>query len=337
MSRCLVLGAGLIGSHVARALADRGHAVTVFSRGFNPWFVPERRRGIDCRTGLIEEDVDALRELVAESDWIVHLASSSRPPTAQEHPLADLKQTVSPALAVMEQALAGRGARVLLASSGGTVYGNPATLPTPEDHPLRPTTPYGISNATLEHYAAFYARTRRLPVTTMRFSNVYGPGQLGTGSQGVIGTWLRRLAAGEAPVVVTDLSVRRDFVYVDDAASAVAALVDSGCAAGAYNIGSGATASLEDVLHAVEAVTGVDLRPTRASSAGTHPTADIPTTLLDTRRIREATGWAPAVSLPEGVRRSWDWVSGETLAAAPRAPQARSGDGVAFESGNRVR
>src|SRR4051794_36110562 len=102
MTRCLVLGAGLLGGHVARQLTDSGHEVDVFSRGFNPWFNQERREGIGIYPGEIETDTHLLCELIGAADCIVHLASSSRPPAAAIAPVADVEQTLRPALTVMQ-------------------------------------------------------------------------------------------------------------------------------------------------------------------------------------------------------------------------------------------
>jgi UDP-glucose 4-epimerase len=271
----------------------------------------ERRSGNEVRVGIVEREAGLLDELVEGTDCVIHLASSSRPPIARADPLADLESTVVPALAVMERvARAGGATRLFLASSGGTIYGNPEVLPTPEDHLLRPTTPYAITSVMLEHYGHFYALTQGLPLTIMRFANVYGPGQTGAGGQGVIGTWLRQLASGEAPVVLADLRIQRDFLYVDDAARAVAALVEA-TATGTYNIGSGATVALHEVVDAIQSVTGHSLDLAGGTLGGRHATADILATQLDTTAIRATTGWEPHVDLPDGIRRTWEWLQVE--------------------------
>src|SRR4051812_37691566 len=102
MTRCLVLGAGLLGGHVAWRLCDEGHDVTVFSRGINPWFDEGRREGIAVHVGRIESEAELLGELIANADWVVHLASSSRPPLAIQAPVVDVEQTLTPALTVMQ-------------------------------------------------------------------------------------------------------------------------------------------------------------------------------------------------------------------------------------------
>jgi UDP-glucose 4-epimerase len=307
MSRCLVIGCGFIGSHAARALADRGHDVAVFSRGFNPWFDESQRAGIDVRQGDVEIDSRVLADLVAGADEVVYLASSSKPPTAAANPLLDVEQTIKPALAVFQHLASHPDKRLFIASSGGTVYGNPETVPTPERHPLRPATPYAISLAALEHYAEFYARTFGFRAVRLRFSNVFGPGESGRAGQGVVGTWLLHVARDEPVEISTDLELKRDFLFVGDAVCALADLVDGSPRRDVYNVGGGVSISLGEVLQAVRVVTGRDPEVV-VRQQGVHPTCHIPMTLLDTSRIVSDTSWTPEVPFVEGVRRTWEWI-----------------------------
>ena len=311
--RCLVVGAGLLGSHVARELADCGYEVAVFTRGVNPWFTSERQEDIAVNFGEIEAERELLSELIEEADCVVHLASSSRPPMAAHAPALDLARTVVPALTVAEM-VARHGDEKLLvtSSSGGTVYGTPLVLPTPETHPLRPTTPYAISHVALEHYLLHFQRHFRLRSATCRFGNVYGPGELGRGGQGVIGTWLREVALGEQPIALGDLDVARDFVYVDDAARAVRAIIENSCC-GPYNIASSSATSLRELLGIVRDVIGIAIHPIAAPAGVRHATAEIRRTCLDITRIRQHVGWTPSVTLSEGIRLTWDWLRTEWL------------------------
>jgi UDP-glucose 4-epimerase len=312
MRRCLVLGAGLLGSHIARHLADAGYGVTLFSRGVNPWLDESRRDGIELHTGRIETETELLEELIDVADYVVHMASSSRPPLAAQAPLIDVDQTITPALIVMQLIARSKGAKMLLSSSsGGTVYGNARVFPTPETHPFQPTTPYAITQVAVEHYVDYYRRVHKLDSITMRFANVYGPGELGRGGQGVIGTWLHQIAIGERPVLLGSISVSRDFVFVADAAAAVCALLDRGSPGAAYNVGSSMTTSLVDLLELIESVTGASIEP--APGSGDDSATLIPMTLLDTSLITEHTAWEAQVSLEDGIARTWEWMTDEWL------------------------
>jgi UDP-glucose 4-epimerase len=320
MTRSLVLGAGLLGGHIARHLADSGYAVDVFSRGFNPWFHEERRDGIDVHVGRIETETHLLRELVEAADLVIHLASSSRPPVAARAPVVDLEQTVTPALTAMQVvSQCSTPTLFLMCSSGGTIYGQPRELPTPESHPFQPTTPYAITHVALEHYLDYFRRAHGLEAITLRFANVYGPGEFGRGGQGVIGTWLHQIAIGERPVVIGGLSVSRDFVYVEDAARATSALIEGGHPGTAYNVGSSTTTSLLDLLDILRSVTGVEIESTPGMSPADDAGSVIQRTLLDTTLIGDHVGWSCSVPLEVGVERAWRWMTEEWLARSELA------------------
>jgi UDP-glucose 4-epimerase len=315
VKRCLVLGAGLLGGHVARHLADCGYVVDVFSRGINPWFDERRQRGIDIHVGRIETETHLLRELVDAADCVIHLASSSRPPVAARAPVVDVEQTLTPALTVMQLVSEHGGSKqLLMCSSGGTVYGEPRELPTPESHPFQPTTPYAITHVALEHYLDYFRRAHGLAAITLRFANVYGPGEFGRGGQGVIGTWLRQVAIGDRPVILGGLSVRRDFLYVEDAARAVSATIEHGRSGLAYNVGSNTTTSLLEVLELLRSATSAEIDPTPGMFAPDQASGTIECTLLDSSLIAEHTGWTASVPLEEGVERAWRWMTDEWLA-----------------------
>jgi UDP-glucose 4-epimerase len=219
-----------------------------------------------------------------------------------------------PALTVMQLVSEhGSSKQVVMCSSGGTVYGNPRELPTPESHPFQPTTPYAITHVALEHYLDYFRRSHDVEAVTLRFANVYGPGEFGRGGQGVIGTWLRQVAIGDRPVVVGGLAVSRDFVYIEDAARAVSAAIERGQSGRAYNVGSNTTTSLLDVLDVLRAVTCVEIEPTPGMSTLDHGGNAIPTTLLDSTLIADHTGWSASVPLAEGVERAWRWMTEEWL------------------------
>jgi UDP-glucose 4-epimerase len=321
--RCLVLGGGFLGSHVAHVLAAEGREVTLFTRSVNPWLTADRADGIRIHLGRIESDADLLGELVDEADVVVHLASSSRPPEAMRAPALDVEQTVIPALAVLQtMSTADHGKLLLVCSSGGTVYGRPLQLPTPEEHPLRPLTPYAISHAAVEGYVDFYRQLHGVQAVTLRFANVYGPGELGRGGQGVIGTWLRQIVIGERPVLLGHATVARDFLYVDDAARAVSALIGTAAPRAVYNVGSGTSVSISEVLHVVREVTGYPLEPTLGSAAPGAPLPQIPATCLDISRLCADSGWRPERSLAEGVSLAWAWANGHW--GSTRAPTERA-------------
>jgi UDP-glucose 4-epimerase len=299
----LVVGGGLLGSHLALRLAAAGHRTTVFSRSFNPVL---RESAADRGIRLVEGEValsPALEDEVDAADLVFYAAGSSTPSASDLDPAGSLVGSVVPAVAVLELVRrAGRG-RAIIASSGGTIYGCPARFPTPEQAPLEPISLHGLHALSMERYARFFADRHSLDVVVLRYSNVYGPGQLARRSQGVIAAWVRAIAAGDPVVLFGDGSVRRDFIYVDDAVAATLSAATDPAAHGAYNVGAGRAFSLREVLDVVEEV--VD-RPFAVETLEARE-VDVPVIELDYSRIQALTGWAPTTELREGVAASWAW------------------------------
>jgi UDP-glucose 4-epimerase len=299
----LVVGGGLLGSYVALRLAASGHPVTVFSRSFNPLLAAAADRGIR----LVEGGIALTKPLADEvdaADIVFYTAGSSTPGASDRDPAASLAGSVPPAVTVLELVRRAGGRRLVLASSGGTVYGCPTTFPTPEDVPLEPISIHGLNAVAMERYAQFFVDRHSLDVLVLRYSNLYGPGQLAQRSQGVVAAWSRAIMAGDPVVLFGDGSVRRDFVYADDAAKATVLAALNPAAHGAYNVGSGRASSLREVLDVLEDVVDRPFVVETRDSRG----IDVPLVELDCSRIRDLTGWVPTTELSDGVAASLSWL-----------------------------
>lgn len=299
--RALVLGGcGFIGSHLVDQLLLSGHSVRVFDR------YPEKYRkpvpGVDYSFGDFR-DTSAIMESLVDVDCVFHLISTTFPKTAEVDPLGDVRDNVLPTLGLLD-AMGKLGVRRLLyLSSGGTVYGQSEVVPTPETHPLRPMNAYGIVKVTIEHYIELYRRTRDLHPIIIRPSNPYGPRQAHVGVQGVVTTFLNRVARKEPIEVWGDGSVVRDYLYVEDLAQLCvrAAASDK---TGAYNGGSGTGTTLREIIHQIEQVTGTSLNPVFKPARP----IDVPVSILDMGLVARDFDWRPRTGLQDGIRQSWDWL-----------------------------
>ena len=173
----------------------RGHGVRVFDRQAERFRAPLAR--VDYRFGDFSDRM-ALAEAMTGVDAVFHLVSTTFPGTADLDPKTDVRDNLIGTLHLIETMLSLNVNRLLFLSSGGTVYGIPDQVPIPETHPLRPVSSYGIVKAAIEHYLEAYRRSRGLSPVIIRASNPYGPRQGHSGVQGVISTFLSRIAAGEA-------------------------------------------------------------------------------------------------------------------------------------------
>jgi UDP-glucose 4-epimerase len=315
MADCLVVGGGFIGAHTAEELAGDGHHVRVYSRSFNDWLVRSGAppANVELIRGTIPDD-GSLRDLVAEADVVLYLAGSSTPAASDADPGGSIDRSVVPATAVLDHMRATGTRRVVVASSGGTVYGEVQTVPTPEDHPTEPVNVHGVNALTIERYAAFFAERYGLEPIILRYSNPYGPGQPARRGQGVIAVWCGALARGEPLAVFGDTGARRDFIYIGDAADATArAAVNA--SPGVYNVGAGRSHSLGDVLETLTTVSGRQVQVERRESRA----VDVRVTQLDCSRLIREIGWRPTTSISEGIASAWRWVTERTAADPSQA------------------
>jgi UDP-glucose 4-epimerase len=194
--------------------------------------------------------------------------------------------------------------RVVLVSSGGTVYDPAVPPPYREDSPTRPRGEYGRAKLELE---------RRLQVAALgpgrtavaRVANAYGPRQPAASGQGVIAYWLRALAADDPITIFGDPASTRDYVYVDDIAQALVALHTlAGPLPPVVNVGSGEPTSLADLADLVRKAAGSAADIRQAPARG----FDLPHSWLDVELAAQALGWRPQTSLPDGIAAAWRWI-----------------------------
>lgn len=299
-------GAGFIGSHIADAYIEAGHSVAVvddLSTG--------HREQVHPRARFYEADVTKAEELARifateRPEVVSHQAAQKSVRLSVEDPAADANINILGTLHLLELCRRSGVAHVLFASTGGAIYGDAEQIPTPEETPAWPISPYGISKLTVEHYLYYYQQQYGLTYTALRYANVYGPRQDPHGEAGVVAIFVERLLAGEPPVIYGDGTQTRDYVYVGDVAAANRRALETR-AAGAYNVGTGIETTVNELYAALTEAVGVS-RP--AGYAAPRP-GEQRRSALDARRAAEMLDWRPRVSLPEGVRRTVDHFRGK--------------------------
>lgn len=295
-------GAGFIGSHLVDALVTRGHRVTVLddlSTGSRGQVNPRARfvRG-DVASPAAERLVKRLKP-----DVIYHLAAQKDVRLSVNDPVADARVNVLGLLMLVRGALAAGGVkRFIFTSTGGAIYGGADVLPTPEEYPARPLSPYGASKLASELYLSAYRLTGLLPFVSLRLGNVYGPRQSPASEAGVVAIWTGALAAGKRPIVYGDGKQTRDFVYVQDVVRALLIALRKG-ANGTFNIGTGEETSVNTLLRMMRAVSGSDLKPVYAPARPGEERRSV----LKIARARRVLGWKPQVSLERGIAKTVSW------------------------------
>jgi UDP-glucose 4-epimerase len=302
--RALVTGgAGFIGSHVVDHLVARGDAVVALddlSRG--------RRENVDPGVRLVVADVrdagavaDAFTE--ARPDVCFHLAAQPDVRLSVERPDFDCEVNVLGTIQVLEAARP-HGAQIVLASTGGAIYGE-CTAPAAEDAPRLPLSPYGASKLAAEEYLATYNRLHGTSHVALRFANVYGPRQDPHGEAGVVAIFLGRLARGETPQIFGDGRQTRDYVFVRDVARA--SLAAAGRDGGVFNVGTGRETSVLELYEACRRASGADREPSFAPAR----LGELQRSVLDTALASSALGFTAETGLADGLAATWEHVRAE--------------------------
>jgi UDP-glucose 4-epimerase len=300
-------GAGFIGSHVVDRLLEAGTEAVVVDD-----LTTGRRENLPAGADLREADVrdaGAMRGLLADArpDAVVHLAARASVTRSVAEPEDDGAVNVGGTVALLEAAHRAGVERFVYVSTGGALYGEADTIPTPEDAPIRPLSPYGTSKWAGEAYCDLYARLHGMSTLTLRLANVYGPRQDPHGEAGVIAIFCERLRAGARPVVFGDGRQTRDYVYVGDVAAATLAALGSP-ATGPLNVGAGAETSVLDLVDALRTLAGdAAFEPEHAPPRP----GEARRSCLDSSRAAAELGWRAGTPLPDGLRATLESLSGE--------------------------
>jgi UDP-glucose 4-epimerase len=295
-------GAGFIGSHVVDRYLGEGHQVAVVDN-----LATGRRENLKPDASFHEVDItdlDALSRTVEQEqpDLISHHAAQMDVRRSVKEPQFDANTNIVGTINVLEAALAVGASKLIFASSGGAIYGEPAQIPAGESHPLRPISHYGASKLAGEVYVQLYGELYDLKYTILRYANVYGPRQNPHGESGVNAIFTGLMLEGQRPTIFGQGYKTRDYVYVGDVVEANVLALGRG-EGEILNIGTGIETSDQEVYDAVAAATGFEEPP----QYGEERPGDVRHTALDATRAKEVLGWKPTVALPEGVAMTVDY------------------------------
>ena len=294
-------GAGFIGSHVVDRLIQEGYRVAVvddLSTG--------RREHVNPQATFYHLDINdpALGDVLGKERprLVSHHAAQISIPASLRDPVYDARVNVLGSLNLLEACRAAEVEKVIFASSGGGIYGEPEYIPCNEEHPVRPLAPYGAAKMAVEGYLFAYSRSFRLPFTALRYANVYGPRQDPYGEAGVVAIFALAMLEGRRPVIFGSGEQERDFVHVADVAEANVLALQRG-AGRVYNIGVGVGSSVNRIFSLLRDILSygeeVQYAPARAG--------EVFKVHLDCARAERELGWRPTVSLEDGLARTVDY------------------------------
>ena len=288
-------GAGFIGLPSLALLLQAGHDVVVIddlSAG-TPAGIPAGAR-LHVANVCDADQVDALL-MEERPEVVLHLAALISVRESVREPGLYIRVNVQGTESVLRAALHSGARRFIFASSGGAVYGEPDSLPIPEIHRLQPISPYGRTKAMAEDLLS--RCDGQMEVVTLRYGNVYGPGQDSSRGNGVVSIFLDSLRRGRRPGVIGDGGHVRDYVFVEDVARANQIAVDAK-AVGVFNIGTGNGHTVKQVCRKVADLLNSHLEPVHQPANA----FEVRRSVLDVARARTVLGWAATVSLDKGLR-----------------------------------
>jgi UDP-glucose 4-epimerase len=300
--RCAVLGAGgFLGRALSTALCDGGAVVAGFGR-------PAKELHADERVTFVHatfSDSGSLAEVVAGCELVFHLIGSWLPESSNVDPANALLEEVYETIKLLDLCRAAGVRKIVFASSGGTVYGVPMTIPTPESAPLMPISAYGINKLTIERYLSLYRRLYGIDYCTLRIANPYGRGQSPFKKQGVIASLLYA-GLTHAPLDMWGTGeVTRDFVHIDDVVSALLGGAAYDGPHKTFNVGSGIGRTMNEVVDGVcELLAPSSVRIVRKPGRK----ADVPISILDATLAEREFGWKPAVGFRDGLADTASWM-----------------------------
>lgn len=305
MSKILVTGgAGFIGSTLVDKLISEGHEVVVIDD-----LSSGRKDYVNPAAKLYEIDICSTKIAKIfkkeKFDFVYHLAAQIDVRKSVADPVFDNKINVLGGLNIIENCRQNNIKKIIFASTGGAIYGEAEEIPTTENAPTYPVSPYGIHKLTLEKYLNYYYQVYGLNYTVLRFANVYGPRQFKGGEAGVIAIFIDNAVKNLESRQFGDGLQTRDFVYVDDVVRGLFFALNIDCP-GEINIGSGIETNLISICSNIEkALDG----PMKIKEFPGKP-GEQKRSCLSYQRAKDVLNFEPQVDLEEGIKRTIDWAKG---------------------------
>ncbi|WP_180954404.1 NAD-dependent epimerase/dehydratase family protein [Bacillus sp. V5-8f] len=298
MSILITGGAGFIGTFTKNVLKQAGYNVILVDN-----FITGDRSNIEAGDHLIEKDIrderlyDDLKE--SEIDAVIHLAAQTSVPDSLNDPVYDASENIEGTVKMLQLANRLKVKKFILASSAA-VYGDNPACPLKETEALAPTSPYGLSKMTGEHYVDLLCRQYGIEATILRYANVFGPKQSKDGEGGVIKIFIDKLLENQTLQIFGDGGQTRDFIYVEDIANAHLAAIKG--PSGVYNVSTNTETSVNELVEVLTKLSKGSIPKEYAEPRQ----GDIYRSCLDNSRITNSLGWSPQYSFDEGLQKTFD-------------------------------
>jgi UDP-glucose 4-epimerase len=299
-------GSGFIGLAAVSRLLKDGHELRLLLRP-RPKYASELT---DDRIEVVYGDLSSLHDVsqtIEGVDVVLHLVSSTFPQSSNDDPIFDVRTNLVATLQLLNEMVVKKIGKIVFISSGGTVYGNPMTVPIDETHPTEPLVSYGIIKLAIEKYLLMFQKAHGIKANILRVANPYGERQRLENAQGAVRVFLHKAILNEPIEIWGDGSVTRDYLHVKDVAEAILCAVKYNGPESIFNISSGVGVSLNEMITVLESALGREIirhyLPGRSF--------DVPVSVLDNALARQELGWEPSIKFKDGIAKTAEWVRNE--------------------------
>lgn len=297
-------GAGFIGSNLVDKLINQDFEVVVIDNLSSGLSSQINIKSMFYLCDIRDKLIDKIFE-IEKPDIVYHLAAQMSVPFSVSNPYNDLDINGKGILNLLDASVKHKTKKFVFSSTGGAIYGDATTIPTPESETPKPLSPYGITKLLGENYLRFYKENYGLDYTVLRYSNVYGPRQLNAHESGVITIFINGILDGKPLKIYAYDDEKdgmiRDYIYVDDVVNAN--ILASNSQAGIYNIGTGTSTRTKEIFDKISEISGANANYTIHSPRE----GDIRANTLDHSLAKKKLGWIPEYDLKSGMKKTIEY------------------------------
>lgn len=293
-------GAGFIGSHLVDKLIEQGANLIVIDN-----LSTGKRENLNPKAKFYKIDIRSLKisQIFKKEkpEVVFHYAAQIDVRKSTEKPIESASINILGILNILENCKKFGTKKIVFASSGGAIYGDAKIIPTSENYPSFPLSPYGIEKLISEHYLDFYEKNYDLKYITLRYANIYGPRQNSKGEAGVVAIFVNKLLNNEIPTINGNGEQTRDYVFVDDAVkAAILAFKSSKLDSLIFNIGTGKETSVNELYKLIIRETGKNV----SANYGPANPGEQKRSCLDYSKIKKELNWQPKYNLERGLEET---------------------------------
>lgn len=309
MANVLVTGgAGFIGSNIVDLLIGNGYNISVIDNLYTG-----KKENLNKKARFYRRDIRNrnLKEVFKKEkpEFVIHHAAQVNVRKSMSDPEFDADVNIMGTINLLECCKNFNIEKIVYASSGGAVYGEPQYLPADESHPINPISQYGASKHAVEHYLELYWKNFGIDYVSLRYSNVFGPRQDPFGEGGVVAIFIGKFLKNLKPVIFGDGNQTRDFVYVGDVANANLVSLIKKTDTRIFNIGAGIETSVNEISEKLKNILNSKIVPIYGDAIQ----GEVRRIYLDVSLAEKELGWKPGVTLDNGLRKTIEWFKSEFI------------------------